>query len=590
MNRTELKQEIDQRWPGQVQCPADSSSPCEVTCARTVLPELCGRLFLEWNFSFAGLVVEEGASEWHLRYVFYGESVVGQASSLPASTKEADNAGWKPAPLGWVHVLVTAPLTEKTFPSIVKFVHAADWHEREAEDLFGLIFEGHPRLGDFILHDDAWQEGVEPMRRKFDPQTAMAHRKPDEDWRPTRIVQEPGAFVMPVGPKYSGVTESVHFLLETVGEDVIRSTPRLFYKWRAIEKLAEGKTADEVLLLAERFAATTAFAHGLAFCQAVEMICGASLLPRAKTLRVFLAELERLRQHTGAIQEICESTALVVATSQAGILEEDLLRISGELTGHRYLFGLLALGGLQCDLPDNACRKALEKSQQVLAQLNELEKRLRVSSSFLDRLEEVGVVPERTAMVYGLLGPIARASGIVRDLRRAQPYLGYENFQFNVPGEQEGDGYARLRILFAETRQSVRIMEQAVAALDRSCDASSQKVGAAPSSRENHAGQPGRAVSAGDEASPSPSATGVPQLREAFQFRAGAALGWVEAPRGGAFHWVRLDEKGKVVRYRIIPPSFANWHGFHLSVEKFAFQDFPIMLSTFDLSVAENDR
>ena len=108
---------------------------CEMTCARAVLPELCGRLFLEWNFSFAGLIVEEGASEWQLRYAFYGESDAG-----------------------WVHVLVTAPLAEKTFPSIVKFVHAADWHEREAEDLFGLIFEGHPRLGDFILHDDAWRK------------------------------------------------------------------------------------------------------------------------------------------------------------------------------------------------------------------------------------------------------------------------------------------------------------------------------------------------------------------------------------------------------------------------------------------------
>jgi len=76
----------------------------------------------------------------------------------------------------------------------------------------------------------------------------------------------------------------------------------------------------------------------------------------------------------------------------------------------------------------------------------------------------------------------------------------------------------------------------------------------------------------------------------AVRLRTGAALGWVEAPRGGAFHWVRLEGNGKVARYRIIPPSFANWHGFHLSVEKFAFQDFPIMLSTFDLSVAENDR
>jgi Ni,Fe-hydrogenase III large subunit len=199
-------------------------------------------------------------------------------------------------------------------------------------------------------------------------------------------------------------------------------------------------------------------------------------------------------------------------------------------------------------LPDEACATALAKAQEASAQFNRLEQRLRVSSSFLDRLEEVGIVPERTAMVYGLLGPIARASGVVRDLRRAQPYSGYENFQFDVPREQEGDGYARLRILFAEARQSLRIMEQVAAALPRG------------------------------------------SVRQSLQSRPGVALGWIEAPRGGAFHWVRLDENGKVARYRIIPPSFANWHGFHLSVEKFAFQDFPIMLSTFDLSVAENDR
>ncbi len=526
MNRTELKEQIEQRWPGSVRCDYDAArATCEVKCSRAALPELCGRLFLEWSFSFAGLIVEEGASEWQLRYCFYGE--------LEA---------------GWVHVLANAPLAEKTFPSIVKFVHAADWHEREAEDLFGLTFEGHPRLGDFILHDDAWQENVEPMRHHFDARAAMVHRKPDADWRPHRIVQEPGAFVMPIGPKFSGVTESVHFLLETVGEDVIRSTPRLFYKWRAIEKLAEGKAADEVLLIAERFAATTAFAHGLAFCQAVETICGAKVPARARGLRVFLAELERLRQHAGAIQEICESTALVVANSQAGILEEDLLRISGELTGHRYLFGLLALGGLLCDLPNEACAKALEQSQQTLKRLNELEGRLRVSSSFLDRLEEVGVVALRNATAYGLLGPIARASGLVRDLRKAQPYLGYDNFEFEVPSEQEGDGYARLRILFTEARQSVRIMEQAVAALQSG------------------------------------------SIRESLHLQAGAALGWVEAPRGGTFHWVRLGEDGRIARYRVVTPSFANWHGFHLAVEKFAFQDFPIMLSTFDLSVAENDR
>jgi Ni,Fe-hydrogenase III large subunit/Ni,Fe-hydrogenase III component G len=526
MSPVGLAEQIEQRWRGKAQCTLDPlNSTSQIHCERAVLPELCGWLFLDRNFSFAGLIVEEGSIEWQLRYSFYGEG---------------DS--------GWIHVLVNAPLTERTFPSIVKFVHAADWHEREAEDLFGLVFEGHPRLGDFVLHNDAWQESVEPMRHGFDANAAMLHRQPDADWRPRRIVQEPGAFVMPIGPKYSGVTEPVHFLLETVGEDVIRATPRLFYKWRAIEKLAEGKTVDQVLTVAERFAATTAFAHGLAYCLAVESICGATIPARASTLRVFLAELERLRQHAGAIQEICESTALVVANSQAGILEEDLLRVSGELTGHRYLFGLVVPGGLSCDLSNNVCHRALRQSQRILNELNELESRLRTSSSFLDRLEEVGVVELRDAKVYGLVGPIARASGLVRDLRRARPYSDYQTFSFDVPSEREGDGYARLRILFAEARQSVRLMEQATEALK------------------------GEGVS------------------DQIRLCAGAALGAVEAPRGAACHWVRLDEAGHVARYRIIPPSFHNWHGFHLAVEKFAFQDFPIMLSTFDLSVAEMDR
>lgn len=526
MTRAELKQEIERRWPADAQARFDDAgSICEIDCPRAILADFGGRLFLDWNFSFAGLIVEELPDEWQLRYCFYGEPDAG-----------------------WVHLLIKAPLSEKNFPSIVKFVHAADWHEREAEDLFGVHFEGHPRLGDFILHNNAWQEDVAPMRRGFDPQLAMAQRKGDADWRPRRIVHEPGAFAMPIGPKFSGVTESVHFLLETVGEDVIRSVPRLFYKWRAIEKLAEGKTPNDALLLAERFAATTAFAHGLAYCQALESICDTAVPDRALVLRVFLAELERLRQHAGAIQEICESTALVVANSQAGIFEEDLLRISGELTGHRYLFGLLAPGGMLCDLPDESLRKALAQSQQAIEQLNELQERLRVSSSFLDRLEEVGLIAPHEAMIYGLLGPIARASGLVRDLRRAQPYSGYERFDFDVPSEQEGDGYARLRVLFAEARQSVRIMEQAMAALQNG------------------------------------------SVRAPLQFRAGASLGWVEAPRGGTFHWVRLNDEGRIERYRVITPSFANWHGFHLAVEKFAFQDFPIILSTFDLSVSENDR
>lgn len=526
MTFAELQQEIAYRWPDTAHCRVGAEGDSlEVTCDHSPLVDLSGRLFQEWGLSFAGLVVEEDTAHWQLRYVYYGER-----------------------PAGWVHVLLSVPSDERDVPSIATAVHAADWHEREAEDLFGLRFEGHPRLGDFVLHDDVWHEGVEPMRHRFDATKPVTDRHPDPDWRPRRIVEAPGAFVMPIGPVFAALAESVHFQLETVGEDVIRAFPRLFYKYRGIEKIAEGRSAEDVLLLAERFSATTAVAHALAFTSAVERIAGVTVPERAALLRLFVAELERFRHHMGAVAAICESTALAVAASQAALLEEDLLRVSGALAGHRYLFGLVVPGGLATDLSDAQCGAALRECQRVLDRSNELWTMLRLSSSFLDRIEEVGVIAEADARDHGLVGPIARASGIACDLRSAQPYGAYDRFSFFPAREHEGDGYARLRVLFAEARQSVRLMEQAVAALT-----------------------PGSALAP-------------------FTLRAGAALGWVEAPRGAAFHWVRLDADGTVRRYRVVPPSFTNWHGFHLAVEDFAFQDFPIILATLDLSVAENDR
>ena len=528
MDDARLSEHVTQRWPEGVEFrPASGRSWCELESPPAVLVELCSWLVDTLDYSFAGLVVEQQTEAWSLRYLFYARDERS----------------------GWVHVLLHRPLSERSFPSISERVHGADWHEREAEDLFELVFEGHPRLGDFVLHDDAWQEGIAPMRKEFDASSPLAHRQPDPDWRPRRVVHAPGAFVMPVGPVYGGVTESAHFLLETVGEDVIRAFPRLFYNYRAVEKIAEGRSVEDALLLAERFSATTAFAHGLAYAQAVEAIGGIAVPRRAQVLRVLLAELERLRHHAGAIQEICESTALSVAASQSAILEEDLLRLSGALTGHRYLFGLVVPGGLARDFDEAAWRDALTKAQAIERRLDALHTQLRKTSSFLDRLEEVGIVSQEEARAFGLVGPVARASGVARDLRRAQPYSGYAAYAFDVAREDEGDGYARLRVLFAEARQSLRIMEQAVAGLPD-----------------------GRARAATADIVP------------------GAALGWTEAPRGAAFHWLRIDDNGNVARYRIVPPSFINWHSFRLAAERFAFQDFPIILASFGLSVTENDR
>ena len=163
----------------------------------------------------------------------------------------------------------------RTAPSIVGLSRgpSVDWHEREIKDLFGLSFEGHPRLGEFVLHED-WPEGVNPMRRSFDARRELEPRQPDPAWQPPTIVAAPGSFAMPIGPVFSDFAESAHFLLETVGEDVIHTIPRFFYKYRGVEKIVEGQPVDRALLLAERFSGGAAFAHGLGFCQAVETIAG----------------------------------------------------------------------------------------------------------------------------------------------------------------------------------------------------------------------------------------------------------------------------------------------------------------------------
>lgn len=494
------------------------------------LPLLCKFLFWEIGCSFGGLTVEELQSNWRLSYLFLA----------PGS--------------GWIEILLQVPISIFSVPSISSEIHAADWHEREAEDLFGLQFEGHPRLGDFILHDQIWPEGAAPHRKlhrkSVNVNQTQLRRRPNPEWRPLLVVQDPGSFAMPVGPVYEGgMGQSVHFLLETVGEDVVRAVPRLFYNFRAVEKIAEGKNPSDLLPLAERFTATSSFAHSLAFSLALERMCGLEVPARARHLRILLAELERLRHHAGAIAGICESTALAVAASQAAIIEEQLLRASCHFTGHRYLFGLNVPGGLRRDFTNDDFRDLVTAVDRAVKDLGVLANRLYFTSSFLDRLEDVGVVDPVQGRDLNLVGPVGRASGRGHDLRRECPYGGYSDYKFKVPRETEGDGYARLRVLFQEAQQSASLIHQAVERL-----------------------QPGPVSVACEPPAP------------------GFALGWVEAPIGAALHWVRLDNSGLVERYRVITPSFNNWHGFRMAVEDFAFQDFPIILATFGLSATECDR
>jgi formate hydrogenlyase subunit 5 len=495
-------------------------------CLAGDLVPLCEWLNDRCDCIYAALVVEAADETWYLRHIFYA-----------SHGKE------------WVTVEVTLPSCDTSIPSIAAAVPAADWHEREVADLFGLTFTGHLRLAPFVLHE-GWPAPVPLMRTQRDMRGSFVPgpaARQDADIQ--HLSDEPGAFAMPIGPVFSDHAESAQFRIDSFGEDVNHLDLKLFYKFRAVEKLAEGQRFDSGLLLAERFSGSAAFAHGLAFCQAVEAICGVAPPPRALALRALLAELERLRSHVATITGICNSTALAVATSLSAILEEELLRLSCIASGHRYFFGATMPGGLRADLSAAQCRELRAHLGGIIRRLNRLERMLRQASSFLDRLEEVGVVSPDAAALLGLVGPVARASGIRRDLRDLFPYAAYADHAPTIPMETIGDGYARLRVFFHEANEAAALIDAIAADL------------------------PDGPVNVGP-----------------IRTRAGAALGAVEAPLGAAFHYLRLAEDGTIQRLRITPPSFANWRGFQAAAESFAFQDFPIILATFGLSNAENDR
>ena len=494
----------------------------EIETSEGNIADIAGTLTAH-GYSLAGIVVDWKDAGWTCRYPFYGSTHPGFIQLL-------------------FHGMEGEPI-----PSISQYVFSADWHEREVEDLFEIPFVDHPLLGDFVLHNEAWPEGIAPMRPGFSANDTRPPQGP-RSWRPQRFVEAPGAFSMSVGPVYSGIAESAQFRLESEGEQIVHGTSRLFYKYRGLEKLVEGRSLDDTLLLAERMNGTAAVAHALALAQSAEEIGCVAPPPRAQALRVVFAELERLRAHASTVEDLVESTGLQVPTAMLSSVVEDLLRVSATASGHRYLFGLIRPGGVAADLGAEAAVAVSGGVREAAGRLQKVMDVLAYDNGFLDRVEEVGVLSAAQALRFGVVGPVGRASGLGKDLRAVHPYSGYEHCDVQVAHAEEGDAYARARVLVEEAAESARIIAKVL-----------------------HDLPPG-------------------PVQAQWQPQEGSAIGWSEAPVGAAFHWLSLSADGTVSRWHAMPPSFANWPALATAIEGFAFQDFPIILASFGLSVAEADR
>jgi NADH-quinone oxidoreductase subunit D len=266
-----------------------------------------------------------------------------------------------------------------------------------------------------------------------------------------------------MGPQHPSTHGVLRLVLELSGETVVSADTTVGFLHTGIEKTAEQKKWQQVIPLVERMDYLGPQSSSLAFILSVEKLLGIDVPERVRNIRVLIAELQRLASHLVWLATHALEIGAVSVMMYCFREREKLLNVNEMLAGFRMFPSYLRIGGLREDLPMGFHPTVKQWLDDFPSKLKEYEDLLTKNQIWIKRTKNVGVITSDDAMTYGLVGPMARATGVAYDVRRAFPYLGYETFDFQVPTETAGDVYARYLVRIAEMRESTKIAQQALA-------------------------------------------------------------------------------------------------------------------------------
>jgi Ni,Fe-hydrogenase III large subunit len=412
--------------------------------------------------------------------------------------------------------------TAGTVPTIVDLAPAAGWDEREAHDLHGVGFDGHEPLRPLVNHDV-------PLGRFATPV----------------IGSDP--YQIAVGPIHAGVIESGHFRFHVVGDLILHVDARLFYKHRGLESACEGLPLAEGLGTVARACAGCWVTNAVAYAQACEELLGLEPTPEVARARTILLELERTWNTLNDIGAICAGVGLAAGNNRFAALTDDARRLNAELTGHRFLFGSVAVGGSDLDLDEQETAAARATLARIRRDSSRAWRELLFNGSFMDRMPDIGIVDARAVLSLGVVGPAARAAGVPEDVRAVSPRLAYDGFEVAALRRQTGDVRARLEQRALELLPCLDILDRLLA-------------------------EPVRPAAATADGTGSP-----------------IGVGRVEGPRGATSCIVERDGE-RVARVRLRTGSYANWPAVAHAAATNLLPDFPLINKSFELCYACVDR
>ena len=268
--------------------------------------------------------------------------------------------------------------------------------------------------------------------------------------------------VLNMGPSHPSTHGVLRIILELDGEIITKATPDIGYLHRGDEKIAENMTYTQFIPYTDRLDYLAPLANNVAYVLAVEKLLGIDkqLPPRCQFIRVMCCELARISAHLLGLGSLAMDVGAMTVFLHTFTEREKIYNLCESLTGARFTTSYTRIGGLSRDLPPGWVEECRQFLKEVVVNINESETFLTRNRIFVDRTQGVGIISRELAIDYGMSGPNLRGSGVEHDLRRAQPYLVYDQMEFDIPIGTTGDSYDRYLVRIEEMRQSVRILHQ----------------------------------------------------------------------------------------------------------------------------------
>jgi NADH:ubiquinone oxidoreductase subunit D/NADH:ubiquinone oxidoreductase subunit C len=490
------------------------------------------------------------------------------------------------------------PRDNPVVPSLMSLYPGVDFQEREAWDLMGVRFEGHPDLRRILMwegfeghplrkdwREAYYEEDTKPFKSRWpDGRITRAEDKnpygdnvqfpkgfDPEKWTPEvetllysglmkyEEVTGPDDFktdkvVVNMGPQHPSTHGVFRMVAALDGEQIVSIKPVMGYLHRNHEKIGERNAFLQNMPFTDRLDYISSMSSNFGYALAVEKLMGVKPPERAEYIRVMMAELTRLSSHAMWVGFLLNDLGAYFTPALYGLEERELiLDIFEIVSGSRMMCNYFRFGGVVRDLPDAALLKVQQITERLPRKLDEWDRYLVNSEIVQTRCRGVGVLTAEQAIAASATGPLLRASGVPYDIRRADPYSIYDRLEFDVAVRDHGDIYDRFLVRMEEMRQSIRILKQVTRDIPKG-----------------------------------PIMTGKP----AYQVRvpAGESYGRVESPKGELGFYVVSNGKPNPWRYHVRAPSFINLTTLELMCRNTKIADAVVILGSIDIVLGEVDR